>query len=137
VTVEPKKKKPQTKALEGADKKEQSHSSQTQSTVPFAAPVPGQGPAYAKASAPLTEPAGVAPQAEKETPLQGEVTWKSKGSKGGSGGRELRRARIVITVRRTPEYKKWLDENPLQAIIAADVDEEVNTDTRKQDTLPS
>jgi hypothetical protein len=38
----------------------------------------------------------------------------------GSSGRELRRARIVITVRRTENYKRWLEENPLQAIIAGD-----------------
>lgn len=36
------------------------------------------------------------------------------------GGRELRRARIVITVKRTERYKQWLEENPLQAIIAGD-----------------
>ena len=35
-----------------------------------------------------------------------------------SSGRELRRARIVITVRRTESYKRWLEENPLQAIMA-------------------
>lgn len=29
----------------------------------------------------------------------------------------LRRARIVITVRRTEAYKKWLEENPIQDII--------------------
>lgn len=34
--------------------------------------------------------------------------------------RELRRARIVITVRRTQSYKEWLEENPLQAVIAGD-----------------
>lgn len=38
-----------------------------------------------------------------------------------SSTRELRRARIVITVRRTESYKAWLDENPLQAVIAGDV----------------
>lgn len=40
----------------------------------------------------------------------------------GAGGkhRELRRARIVITVRRTESYKQWLQENPLQAIIVGD-----------------
>jgi hypothetical protein len=35
-----------------------------------------------------------------------------------AGVRELRRARIVITVRRSESYKQWLQENPLQAIIA-------------------
>jgi len=40
--------------------------------------------------------------------------------RGSSGGRELRRARILVTVKRTESYKRWLDENPLhrQAIIA-------------------
>lgn len=39
-----------------------------------------------------------------------------------AGGRELRRARIVITVRRTESYKQWLQENPLQAIIAGNTE---------------
>mmetsp|Transcript_62202 Transcript_62202/g.69610 ORF Transcript_62202/g.69610 Transcript_62202/m.69610 type:complete len:338 (+) Transcript_62202:249-1262(+) len=41
-------------------------------------------------------------------------------SRGSFGGRELRRARILVTVKRTESYKRWLDENPLhrQAIIA-------------------
>mmetsp|Transcript_32897 Transcript_32897/g.72559 ORF Transcript_32897/g.72559 Transcript_32897/m.72559 type:complete len:303 (+) Transcript_32897:294-1202(+) len=34
-------------------------------------------------------------------------------------GSPLKRARIIITVKRTPEYKQWLDENPSQAIIGA------------------
>lgn len=46
-----------------------------------------------------------------------------------SSGRELRRARIVITVRRTASYKKWLDENPLQAIIAGDAEEDAAVDS--------
>jgi hypothetical protein len=44
--------------------------------------------------------------------------------RGSSGGRELRRARIVVTVRRTESYKRWLEENPLQAIIASETDED-------------
>lgn len=43
---------------------------------------------------------------------------------GRSSGRELRRARIVITVKRTESYKRWLEENPLQAIIAGDGSED-------------
>jgi hypothetical protein len=39
-----------------------------------------------------------------------------------SAGRELRRARIVITVKRTESYKQWLDENPLQSVLAEDDD---------------
>jgi hypothetical protein len=41
-----------------------------------------------------------------------------------SGARELRRARIVVTVRRTESYKRWLEENPLHAIIASETDED-------------
>lgn len=41
-----------------------------------------------------------------------------------AGGRELRRARIVITVQRTESYKQWLEENPLQRVITEDGDEE-------------
>ena len=41
-----------------------------------------------------------------------------------ASGRELRRARIVITVQRTASYKQWLDENPSQSVLAEDdVDE--------------
>jgi hypothetical protein len=29
----------------------------------------------------------------------------------------------VITVRRTESYKRWLEENPLQAVIAGDGDD--------------
>jgi hypothetical protein len=41
-----------------------------------------------------------------------------------TSGKELRRARIVITVQRTDSYKQWLDENPLQRVITEDGDEE-------------
>ena len=41
--------------------------------------------------------------------------------------RELRRARIVITVRRTPSYKEWLEENPLQAVIAGVAGDDTGT----------
>jgi hypothetical protein len=49
----------------------------------------------------------------------------------GAPGREMRRARIVITVKRTDSYRKWLEENPLQAMIAGeagDEDDEVGTE---------
>jgi len=35
-----------------------------------------------------------------------------------SSTRELRRARIVITVRRTESYKVWLEDNPHRTVIA-------------------
>ena len=40
-----------------------------------------------------------------------------------SSGGTLRRARIVITVKRTADYKKWLEENPLQDNHAGHDDE--------------
>lgn len=45
---------------------------------------------------------------------------KSKGSAGA-----LRRSRIVITVRRTEAYKKWLDENPIQDIISGEDEDRI------------
>ena len=59
-----------------------------------------------------------------------------QGRSSGSGTRELRRARIVITVRRTESYKRWLEENPLQAIIAGDADE-AETERAQGDGKPS
>lgn len=57
--------------------------------------------------------------------VPGDVTSTAVSEGGGrvSAGRELRRARIVITVKRTASYKQWLDDNPLQTIIAEDEDE--------------
>lgn len=48
------------------------------------------------------------------------ITKTSVTSISGSGNRELRRARILVTVKRTESYKRWLEENPTQrqAIIA-------------------
>jgi hypothetical protein len=48
-----------------------------------------------------------------------------RGKSSNLGGRELRRARIIITVKRSEDYRRWLDENPIHAIIAADRDEEI------------
>jgi len=48
-----------------------------------------------------------------------------------SGGKELRRARMIITVKRTDDYKKWLEEHPLQDIIAGD-DVEQPSEPRSQ-----
>eukprot|EP00978_Attheya_sp_CCMP212_P013850 scaffold34928_cov54-Attheya_sp.AAC.6 len=48
-----------------------------------------------------------------------------RGKSSNLGGRELRRARIIITVKRSEDYRRWLDDNPIHAIIAADRDEEI------------
>lgn len=45
---------------------------------------------------------------------------RSRKPQGRAKGSPLRRARIIITVKRTPEYKQWLEENPLQAAITGD-----------------
>ena len=85
--------------------------------------------------APTSSQSGTALDAEITGPTQqyqqpqqyavpGDVasTAVSEGGRVGPG-RELRRARIVITVKRTASYKQWLDDNPLQTITAEDEDE--------------
>jgi hypothetical protein len=75
-------------------------------------------------------PAMMSPIGETSS-LQGVESMTPRGS-----GREMRRARIVITVKRTENYKRWLEENPLQAIIAGDGgdddEEEEDTETDLQ-----
>lgn len=76
---------------------------------------PQQGPAVS-----TSVPVAVGGQGQLGDPsgLPSQPTGRRSGS-----GRELRRARIVITVKRTESYKQWLEENPLQAIIAGDGDD--------------
>lgn len=52
--------------------------------------------------------------------VQQSSTLNSSSSLSGSGIRELRRARVLVTVKRTESYKRWLEDNPTQrqAIIA-------------------
>jgi len=97
VTVEPKKRKPP-----------QSAPSQYPQLVP-------------------TVPAGMIPGMHSYK-LQGHIHHQHHGRRQQQhpGNRELRRARIVITVKRTENYRLWLEENPLQAIIAGDGDEEAS-----------
>mmetsp|Transcript_3742 Transcript_3742/g.10049 ORF Transcript_3742/g.10049 Transcript_3742/m.10049 type:complete len:322 (-) Transcript_3742:288-1253(-) len=61
---------------------------------------------------------------QRATPSpEGEFS-RSRKSQGRAKGSPLRRARIIITVQRTPEYKQWLEENPLQhAAITGDNEE--------------
>jgi hypothetical protein len=103
VTVEPKQRKLQPASVPMGDEQLRLRSDVAQPTL----------------SPPHSE-AGVATQA----PAQG--TARQRGS-GTAGGRELRRARIVITVKRTQSYEQWLEENPLQAIIAGDGDDDTDT----------
>ncbi|CAB9496939.1 expressed unknown protein [Seminavis robusta] len=65
------------------------------------------------------------PESAALPPTQGATRQRGSGA---AGGRELRRARIVITVKRTQSYERWLEENPLQAIIAGDGDDEASAE---------
>lgn len=59
-------------------------------------------------------------QGTTEQPSSG----RSKKSKGSSKGAEMRRSRIIITVKRTEDYKKWLEENPTHDIPGGDDDDD-------------
>ena len=105
VTVEPKRKKlvtpPSVEARPGSEQPQQQ---------------PVSNVAHAPASAVSYPPA-------QQQAREGRPPSRQR-REGKRGERVLKRARIVITVRRTPAYKQWLDENPLQAVIAGDGDDE-------------
>lgn len=73
---------------------------------------------------PLHVPTAAGGQGKASIPadVQGEFS-RSRKPQGRAKGSPLRRARIIITVKRTPEYKQWLEENPLQAAITVDNEE--------------
>lgn len=102
----------------------------------YAAKVAGtEGTVYAVSPSTTGPPRSVGyPGASRSS--ETEPLGPQKGSKG-SGSRELRRARIVITVQRTEGYKQWLEENPLQAILAGYVDEEIIEPQQDIDLLPN
>jgi len=130
VTVEPKKKRQQPQQSETPGSEQQSSS--VPSHVASVSTV--KGPVSINAAATVEASIGVA---SVPPPTNYQPQYRQKGAKGSTfGGRELRRARIVITVRRTEEYKQWLEENPLQAIIAGDGDDEVDTDAPTETALP-
>lgn len=80
-----------------------------------AAPLPGTpGEATTAGTAAAASPQQQQ-QPQQQSPLAAAVR--------GAAARDLRRARIVITVKRTEMYKQWLEDNPLQAVIAGDGDE--------------
>ena len=86
--------------------------------------------AAAAAATPSESGTGTAEPAQSSDPSQGTASEQQPAeSRKGPTIRELRRARIVITVRRTEGYKQWLKENPLQAVIAGDGDDDVGVDT--------
>ena len=117
VTVEPKRRKqaPQQEEQE----QEEGGTQSVSGTSPSEATGSPSRPASAQTSA-----KGASPEHEEEGRSPAGIPPARQGARGSSsGGRELRRARIVITVKRTESYKRWLEENPLQAIIAGDADE--------------
>lgn len=60
---------------------------------------------------------------------------KSKGRES-ARGKELRRARIVVTVRRTDEYRQWLEENSLHEASGDGTTEPENASRTESSTLP-
>jgi hypothetical protein len=133
VTVEPKRKKRDTPPVE----------------VPGSGTEPGSGNVVASMSSVAHAPPSLAeypPLAQHQTSTQERRPSRQRGGRGSPGAkrgeRELKRARIVITVRRTPAYKQWLDENPLQAVIAHGGDDEdrptdTQAETRHSGSKPS
>jgi hypothetical protein len=72
------------------------------------------------------DPSSAVAYSQTHQPQEGRPPSRQR-REGKRGERELKRARIVITVRRTAAYKQWLDDNPLQAVIAGDGDDEKRT----------
>jgi hypothetical protein len=60
------------------------------------------------------------------TAASAEVLGTGESQDRSQSGRELRRARIVITVKRTESYRQWLLDNPLQSVLAGDEDDDEN-----------
>jgi len=113
VTVEPKRKKRATPPVEGGSGFDQEQ--------PGGSDI-AHGPTTAAAY----------PQAHQYHTQEGRPPSRQR-REGKRVERELKRARIVITVRRTAAYKQWLDDNPLQAVIAGDGDDENRpTDTQAE-----
>lgn len=135
VSVEPKRKK-----LPQASHNESSPSEQLfMSTAPSSGAAPSHAPSYASKVAGNTKTqttVQIPRSALAVTSADGDSQGQQKGGKA-AGGRELRRARIVITVKRTEGYKQWLEENPLQAIIAGDGDEDLAAPPPDIDLLSS
>ncbi len=112
MTVEPKKRKQPSQSTEQEDDSAQIQPTDSSSVSgsPLVTSVPS--------TADSKQPAQLSPMQEQT----------SIGRSSRSAGRELRRARIVITVRRTESYRRWLEENPLQAIIASEDDADAALD---------
>jgi hypothetical protein len=81
-------------------------------------------------------PATTLPPTTTTPAARSQTSRAAAAAAGGGGGvgersgseRQLRRARIVITLQRTHDYQQWLLENPLQAMIAGDGDDDDEVD---------
>jgi hypothetical protein len=113
VTVEPKRRK---QAMQQTQQEENSPPVQAVSTSGDTSAIPSTPERVTSSEAGIQSIAG-------QHQDQGSSRKGAQGrQRSTAGGRELRRARIVITVRRTKSYKQWLQENPLQAIIAGNTE---------------
>mmetsp|Transcript_26291 Transcript_26291/g.64095 ORF Transcript_26291/g.64095 Transcript_26291/m.64095 type:complete len:290 (+) Transcript_26291:360-1229(+) len=114
VTVEPKRKK---QVIQMQSSQEENLKPVSDASIP--AEVTTTEPSTLDKGSP-SQPSGSQTQAKNPPPQQPQTQGAQRNT---PGGRELRRARIVITVKRTESYKQWLLENPLQAIIAGSTDD--------------
>lgn len=107
VSVEPKRKK-------------QSSSSGTTPAIP-----PKQSPVF-------TDPLNIG-ASHQDIPMEESHSHQKSITSGRARGVPLRRARIVITVRRTRDYEVWLEETPYDAIIGGveDLGEEEQSKLRQ------
>jgi hypothetical protein len=109
VTVDPKKKKesPSAAPEEFSERYRQAH----QTRVPPSAPL---------AAAAQTCRENIEHALGSADPHPPHTQMRQRGSPG-----PLRRARIVITVQRTEEYKKWLAQNPVHDVISGEEDDRI------------
>ncbi|GKY95587.1 hypothetical protein MPSEU_000520000 [Mayamaea pseudoterrestris] len=90
-----------------------------------------ESPSMANTGGPLQQQINPADPSSPDTFSQN-VSMRFRSSTTSQSGRELRRSRIIITMRRTNSYKQWLEDNPLQAIAAGQEGDDDDDDTVKE-----
>lgn len=115
-------------AVEPKKRKDQAHgntavTSEDTSTPSFAV-APSSSPSSHSHSLQTSEATAVQGQSAVDRAIgTSEASMTSSQGKSRAPVGTLRRARIIITVRRTKAYEKWLEENPIQDVISGeDVD---------------
>lgn len=103
-----------------------SYPSREDSLMTESIPAEVQGPGAARMSSPGPRTTATTSRPHSKKPQH---SRQGQSLTSGAAHKELRRARIVITVKRTNDYKKWLDDNPLQDMITAGEDFNEATDT--------